>query len=129
MIGDLAQMADSGQPLPQLARPAIESGTHAARQIARRLMEEPGQPFHYIDLGTMATLGRGTAVCEFPTGLTLQGPVAWLAWLMVHLVELGGMRNRVDVLADWGWNLLTHERAARIIIDPAEIAASRQPQQ
>lgn len=128
VIGDLAQMTDNGQMLPQLARPAIESGTHAARQITRRLMGESGQPFHYVDLGTMATIGRGTAVCEFPTGLTLQGPVAWLAWLMVHLVELGGMRNRVDVLGDWGWNLLTHERAARIIIDPAEIAASRQPQ-
>lgn len=128
VVGDLAQMTDNGQLLPQLARPAIESGTHAARQITRRLMGEPGQPFHYADLGTMATLGRGTAVCEFPTGLTLQGPVAWLAWLMVHLVELGGMRNRVDVLGDWGWNLLTHERAARIIIDPAEIAATGQPQ-
>jgi NADH:ubiquinone reductase (H+-translocating) len=127
VIGDLAQMTDGGHLLPQLARPAIESGAHAARQITRRLMGEPGQPFHYVDLGTMATIGRGTAVCEFPTGLTLQGPVAWLAWLMVHLVELGGMRNRVDVLGDWGWNLLTHERAARIVIDPAEIAASRQP--
>lgn len=127
VIGDLAQMTDDGQMLPQLARPAIESGAHAARQITRRLMGEPGQPFHYVDLGTMATLGRGTAICEFPTGLTLRGPVAWLAWLTVHLVELGGMRNRVDVLGDWGWNLLTHERAARIIIDPAEIAASGKP--
>jgi NADH:quinone reductase (non-electrogenic) len=127
VVGDLAQMTDNGHFLPQLARPAIESGTHAAHQITRRLMGKPGQPFHYVDLGTMATIGRGTAVCEFPTGLTLQGPVAWLAWLMVHLVELGGMRNRVDVLGDWGWNLLTHERAARIIIDPAEIAASGQP--
>ena len=129
VIGDLALMTDDRQTIPQLARPAIESGAHAARQITRRLMGEAGQPFHYVDLGTMATLGRGTAVCEFPSGLTLQGPVGWLAWLMVHLVELGGMRNRVDVLADWGWNLLTHERAARIIIDPAEIAASGQPHQ
>lgn len=127
VVGDLAQMTDAGRALPQLARPAIESGAHAARQITRRLMGAPGQPFHYVDLGTMATLGRGTAVCEFPTGLTLKGPVAWLAWLMVHLVELGGMRNRLDVLWEWGWNLLTHERAARIIIDPTEIAGSGQP--
>jgi NADH dehydrogenase len=126
VIGDLAQMTDGGQILPQLAQPAIQSGTHAARQITRRLMGEPGQPFHYVNLGTMATIGRGTAVCEFPTGLTLQGPVAWLAWLTVHLVELSGMRNRLDVLGNWGWNLLTHERAAGIILDPAELAASGQ---
>ena len=123
VIGDLAQMTDGGHILPQLAQPAIQSGAHAANQITRRLMGEPGQPFHYVNLGTLATIGRGTAVCAFPTGLTLQGSVAWLAWLTVHLVELSGMRNRLDVLGDWGWNLLTHQRAAHIIIDPAEIAA------
>jgi NADH dehydrogenase len=126
VVGDLAQMVDGGHMLPQLAQPAIQSGAHAARQITRRLMGEPGQPFHYVDLGTMATIGRGTAVCEFLTSLTLQGSVAWLAWLTVHLVELSGTRARLDVLADWGWNLLTHERAARIIIDPGEIAAGDQ---
>jgi NADH dehydrogenase len=126
VIGDLAQMTDDGQLLPQLAQPAIQSGAHAAHQITRRLMGEPGQPFHYDNLGIMATIGRGTAVCEFPNGLTLQGPAAWLAWLTVHLVELSGMRNRLDVLGDWGWNLLTHERAADIIIDPAEIVTSGQ---
>jgi NADH:ubiquinone reductase (H+-translocating) len=125
-VGDLAQMTDGGQLLPQLAQPAIQSGAHAAHQITRRLLGEPGQPFHYLNLGTMATIGRGTAVVEFPTGLTLQGSVGWLAWLTVHLVELSGIRARLDVLADWGWNLLTHERAAHIVIDPAEIAASGQ---
>lgn len=124
VVGDLAQMTDGGQILPQLAQPAIQSGAHAAHQITRRLLGEPGQPFDYVDLGTLATIGRGTAVCEFPTGMTLQGSVAWLVWLTVHLVELSGIRNRLDVLGDWGWNLLTHERAARIIIDPAEIMAS-----
>jgi len=123
VVGDLAQMTDGGQILPQLAQPAIQSGAHAAHQITRRLMGESGLPFHYVNLGTMATIGRGTAVCAFPTGLTLQGSVAWLAWLSVHLVELSGMRNRLDVLGDWGWNLLTHERAADIVIDPAEILA------
>lgn len=123
VVGDFAQMTVDGQILPQLAQPAIQSGAHAAHQITRRLMGESGLPFHYVNLGTMATIGRGTAVCAFPTGLTLQGSVAWLAWLSVHLVELSGMRNRLDVLGDWGWNLLTHERAADIVIDPAEIAA------
>jgi NADH dehydrogenase len=72
----------------------------------------------------MATIGRGAAVCEFPNGLALDGSVAWLAWLGVHLVELGGMRDQLDVLTSWGWAFLTNERAARIIIDPHEIGAS-----
>lgn len=101
MVGDLAQITDHdrGQTLPQLARPAIQAGAHAAHQITRQLLGEPGEPFHYVNLGMMATIGRGSAVCEFPNGLTFDGPVAWLAWLGVRLVELGGMRNQFDVLS------------------------------
>lgn len=124
VVGDLAQVNDRGRMLPQLAQPAIQTGAHAARQITRRLLGEPGQPFHYVNLGMVATIGRGAAVCEFPHGITLEGPVAWIAWLGVHLVELGGMRNRFDVLSSWGWGLLTDERTARIIIDPGEPASS-----
>lgn len=129
VVGDLAQISDDGYVLPQLARPAIEAGAHVAKQITRRLMGQPGQPFHYNNPGTMATIGRGAAVCEFPNGVTLDGPVAWLAWLGVHLVELGGMRNRLDVLTSWGWGLLTNERAARISIEPVSDprSASTQP--
>lgn len=128
VVGDLAQITADGHLLPQLAQPAIQAGHHAAHQIARRLMGEPGQPFHYINLGTMATIGRGEAVCEFPRGLTLQGPLAWIAWLGVHLTELSGIRNRLDVLTDWGWGILTHERAARISIDPQELEGRRREQ-
>lgn len=124
VIGDMAQISDDGKSLPQLAQPAIQAGKHAAHQITRRLLGEPGAPFHYINPGTMATIGRGAAVCEFPNGLALDGSVAWLAWLGVHLVELGGMRDQLDVLTSWGWAFLTNERAARIIIDPHEIGAS-----
>lgn len=125
VAGDLAHIADHGRPLPQLAQPAIQAGTHAAHQIARRLLSESGEPFRYTNLGTMATIGRGAAVCEFPNGMALEGSVAWLAWLGVHLVELGGMRSRLDVISSWGWGLLTNERAARISIDPGEIAGSK----
>lgn len=124
VIGDMAHVSAGGQPLPQLAQPAIQAGKHVARQITCRLLNQPTAPFHYTNLGTMATIGRGAAVCEFPNGVRLDGSVAWLAWLGVHLVELGGMRDQLDVLTSWGWAFLTNERAARIIIDPHEIAPS-----
>lgn len=128
VVGDLAQIVTEGHLLPQLAQPAIQAGHHVAHQITRRLLGEPGQAFHYTNLGIMATIGRGAAVCEFPLGITLQGPLAWIAWLGVHLTELSGVRNRVDVLGEWGWDLLTHERAARISIDPKELLQSPQAQ-
>lgn len=117
VVGDMGEVASEGKVLPQLGAVAMQSGEHVARQIDRRLQGEPGQPFKYWDKGFMATIGRGSAVVEFPNKRTLHGPLAYFAWLGVHLALLSGMRNRIETLWNWGWSALTHDRAARIIID------------
>ena len=117
VVGDMGEVASDGKVLPQLGSVAMQSGEHVGRQIARRLQGEPGQPFKYWDKGFMATIGRGSAVVEFPNMRTLDGPLAYFAWLGVHLALLSGMRNRIETLWNWGWSALTHDRAARIIID------------
>jgi NADH dehydrogenase len=116
-VGDMGEVASDGKILPQLGSVAMQSGEHVGRQIARRLHGEPGQPFKYWDKGFMATIGRGAAVVELPNQRTLHGPLAYFAWLGVHLALLSGMRNRIETLWNWGWSALTHDRAARIIID------------
>jgi NADH:ubiquinone reductase (H+-translocating) len=117
VVGDMGEVASDGKVLPQLGSVAMQSGEHVGRQIARRLHGDPGQPFKYWDKGFMATIGRGSAVVEFPNKRTLDGPLAYFAWLGVHLVLLSGIRNRIETLWNWGWSALTHDRAARIIIE------------
>src|SRR5215813_6487142 len=117
VVGDMGEVAFDGKVLPQLGSVAMQSGEHVGRQIARRLHGEPGQPFKYWDKGFMATIGRGSAVVELPNKQTLHGPLAYFAWLGVHLALLSGMRNRIETLWNWGWSALTHDRAARIIIE------------
>ncbi|HWL45806.1 MAG TPA: NAD(P)/FAD-dependent oxidoreductase [Ilumatobacter sp.] len=109
-IGDIA-----GTGLPQVAQPAIQGGHHVASQIARRLRGEPTEAFTYRDKGSMATIGRNAAVAEFPGGRRLGGFAGWVAWLGLHLIELVGMRNRLNVLVNWGWNYLTYDRGARLL--------------
>jgi NADH dehydrogenase len=116
-VGDMGEVASDGKVLPQLGSVAMQSGEHVGRQIARSLHGEPGQPFKYWDKGFMATIGRGAAVVELPNKGTLHGPLAYFAWLGVHLALLSGMRNRIETLWNWGWSALTHDRAARIIIE------------
>jgi NADH dehydrogenase len=116
VVGDMGEVASDGQILPQLGSVAMQSGQHVGRQIARRLHGEATQPFKYWDKGFMATIGRGAAVVEFPNHRTLHGPLAYFAWLGVHLTLLSGIRNRIEVLWNWSWSALTHDRAARIII-------------
>ena len=117
VVGDMGEVASDGEVLPQLGSVAMQSGEHVGRQIARRVAGEPGQPFKYWDKGFMATIGRGAAVVELPNKLTLHGPLAYFAWLGVHLTLMSGMRNRIETLWNWGWSALTHDRAARIIIE------------
>jgi NADH:ubiquinone reductase (H+-translocating) len=87
-VGDLA--ADRDAPLPQLARPAIDGGRHAAAQVRRLLAGEPTEPFVYRDRGISATIGRSDAVIQLPFGLKLPGLVAWLGWVGLHVVLLIG---------------------------------------
>jgi NADH dehydrogenase len=120
VVGDMGEVASEGKLLPQLGSVAMQSGEHVGRQISRRIAGEETQPFKYWDKGFMATIGRGSAVVELPNQRTLHGPLAYFAWLGVHLALLSGTRNRIETLWNWGWSALTHDRAARIIIEGEE---------
>ncbi|CAN5119819.1 NAD(P)/FAD-dependent oxidoreductase [soil metagenome] len=117
-VGDMA--VPGVGVLPQLAPAAMQSGRHAARQIERLLVGSPTRPFRYRDRGIMATVGRDAAVAQLPAGLRVDGRLAWWAWLLLHLVELVGFRNRLSVLVNWAWSYVTYDRAARLILDASE---------
>ncbi|HET7788869.1 MAG TPA: NAD(P)/FAD-dependent oxidoreductase [Myxococcales bacterium] len=125
VIGDLAAVKDGqGRLIPGLAQPAIQGGRHAARQILRTIRGEPREPFHYRDKGSLATIGRNAAVAQIGR-LKTEGFLAWVLWLLVHIVMLIGFRNRVLVLAEWAWTYLRYERGARLITGPVpELLAS-----
>ena len=116
-VGDVAAAPDrSGDGvLPQLAPVAMQGGAHVARQIGRALEGRPAQSFRFHDRGTMATIGRRSAVAELPAGIRLRGTLAWFAWLGLHLLYLSGLRNRLSVLLNWAWAYLTWDRGPRLI--------------
>src|SRR5262249_1293412 len=85
VIGDLMAL----DALPGLAQVAMQSGLHAAETIKRRLRGQPAKPFHYVDLGTMATIARFRAVAKVGR-VQLSGFGAWLLWLVIHIAFLTG---------------------------------------
>ena len=105
VVGDSAWIVDShtDKALPQLGSVALQSGTQAGANIARRLDGKDTKPFDYKDKGTMATIGRASAVVQFKHGRTLKGKMASLAWGAVHLALLstgrgqGEGRDRLDL--------------------------------
>ena len=118
VVGDLADApAADGATYPQLAPVAMQAGRHAARTILRRNAGKPAKRFRYRDKGTMATIGRRSAVAELPLGIRFGGTLGWLSWLGLHLVFLIGFRNRVVVLVNWAWNYVKWDRGNRMIVD------------
>lgn len=115
VIGDLAHFShQTGQPLPGVAPVAMAQGRYVARAIRARLRGETAPPFHYFDKGTLATIGRNKAVAAFGR-LHISGPIAWFAWLFVHLMYLVEFDNRLLVLIEWVYDYITRNRGARLI--------------
>jgi NADH dehydrogenase len=96
---------------------AIQQGRWAADNVMRRLSGQPTRPFRYRDRGSMATIGRAAAVAVVGR-FKLSGLIAWLAWLLVHIVFLIGFRNRFLVLSEWAWAYGSWQRGARLITGP-----------
>ena len=114
VCGDQAVMVSDGKPVPGVAPAAIQSGRWAAENVKRRLGGEPTRPFHYVDKGDLATIGRYKAVARFGR-LHVSGPFAWWLWLFVHILYLAGFRNRASVLVEWGYAFFTYQRGSRLI--------------
>ena len=115
VIGDLAAFKDErGNLLPGVAPVALQEGRAVAKTVARDLRNQPRKDFHYVDKGSLATIGRAAAVAQF-RGLHISGYLAWLGWLFVHIFFLIGFRNRLIVLIQWAWSYFTYERGARLI--------------
>jgi NADH dehydrogenase len=114
-IGDLAEVHGVGGPHPMLAPVAIQQAEHVARQFAAEATGEPGPgPFRYRDKGTMATIGRNSGIAQIGR-LHFSGFIGWVMWLVVHLVQIIGFRNRLIVLINWAWDYLFFDRPVRLI--------------
>ncbi len=108
-IGDMMSL----DHLPGVAEVAMQQGLFAGRTIRRRLRgDDRTVTFKYVDLGSMATIGRFRAVVQFRR-IRLSGFAGWLMWLGVHLVFLTGFRNRLGALFRWTGALLGRHREER----------------
>jgi NADH dehydrogenase len=126
VIGDLASVQTDGKPVPGVAPAAMQEGEHSAKNILRAVGGQPLLPFHYKDKGSLATIGRSAAVADFGK-IKLSGPIAWLAWLGIHILFLIGFRNRVLVLFEWAWSFISFDVGARLITGPVRTEPDEAP--
>jgi len=124
-LGDMVRVrGKDGKPVeyPGVAPVAMQMGRHAAKVVRARLQGDTVAPFHYVDKGNLATIGRAAAVADIK-GVRLSGLLAWITWLVVHLFYLVGFQNRLLVLIRWSFSFATRGRGARLITDAREPGA------
>jgi NADH dehydrogenase len=116
VIGDAASLTlPDGRRVPGVAPAAKQQGRYVAQVIRARIAGKPAPPpFVYRDPGNLATIGRKSAVIEFPH-LTLRGFVAWWIWGIAHIYFLVGVPSPIVVSIRWLWEYLTYGRGARLI--------------
>ena len=116
-LGDFANIADKdGGTLPQLASVAEQSGKWCARNILSDVAGEPRTPFHYLDKGIMAMIGRNAAVAEVGEHRhELQGAIAFAAWLGVHAALLSSTRAKIEAFMEWAWDYFGGSRGDAVL--------------
>lgn len=120
VLGDAAHFKDKdGTPLIGVAPVALQQGKYLGKMLRNELKGKPRSDFHYLDKGTMATIGRAKAVADI-RGFKLTGFIAWMMWGFIHVFFLISFRNRVRVFAEWIWHYLTFKRGVRLIAKKEE---------
>lgn len=115
VIGDMAQFKnEDGSILPGVSPVAIQQGKHAAKNVKRMMEGKDPLPFHYLDKGMMATIGRNSAVADVRL-FRFRGFFAWLIWLFLHIMYLVGFRNRVVTFFEWAYAYFSFNKGSRLI--------------
>lgn len=120
VLGDTANIVDAkGRNLPQLGSVAKQSGDWAAKNVQAELSGKPRKDFEFVDMGYMAMIGRGKSVAELtPRRYQLQGPLAFVAWLGVHIMLLSGWQQKMGAVVSWFRDYLTRSRPQVVVHQP-----------
>lgn len=102
-----------------MANVAINQANLLANNLARIAKGQNLQEYEYNDLGTMATIGKNKAVVDLPF-LKIQGFIAWVFWMFLHLMLILSVRNKLIIFINWAWAYVTKNTALRIILKESE---------
>ncbi len=123
VVGDMAAV----DGVPGVAQGAIQGAKYVAKTVKAELAgADPTErgPFQYFDKGSMATVSRFSALAKIGP-LEFSGFIAWLAWLVLHLVYLVGFKTKVSTLLSWTVTFLSTHRGQLAITEQQAFARTR----
>jgi NADH:ubiquinone reductase (H+-translocating) len=118
-IGDCAAIPmGTGGFAPPTAQHAVRQAKQCAENIVAQLTNRPLKPFNFQSLGSLASLGRHSAVAEV-MGVSLSGLAAWIMWRAIYLAKFPGWDRKLRILADWFMDLVLPRDITELRIFPA----------
>ena len=120
-LGDIATMVTPKYPNghPQLAAVAVEQGKVLAKNFKLKLHNNPMEEYEYHDKGSMATIGKRKAVVDLPS-FSFQGRMAWLTWMLVHLMLILSVRNKIMIFTNWIYSYFNNDSTLRVLLKPVD---------
>ncbi|MEI1279431.1 NAD(P)/FAD-dependent oxidoreductase [Leptospira venezuelensis] len=124
VIGDIANYSKGlEKPLPGVSPVAMQQGRYVAALIRGDLKSKKRKPFHYLDKGSMATIGRQDAVAQVGN-FRLRGFFGWVVWLFIHIFYQVGFKNKISIFITWVWSYITFRAEARLIQDEIDSSSN-----
>jgi len=118
VIGDMAHFQHGlERPLPGVCQTAMQMGDYVGDLIKKRLEGRTKPAFKYWDKGNMAVIGRNHAVAQIGK-FEFTGYIAWLLWVVIHVLYLVNFQSRIIVAIRWGFDYFSFNRGARLITRP-----------
>ncbi len=120
-IGDICYMETPLYPKghPQVANVAINQAKILAKNLKAFELKEKLKEYEYLDLGSMATIGRNKAVVDIGK-IKIKGYFAWLIWMFLHLMLILSVKNKLIIFINWAWAYITKNSSLRLILTPPQ---------
>ncbi len=116
-IGDICYMETALYPHghPQLASVAGDQAKQLAENLIDAKKGKAPQEFEYVNKGVMATIGKRKAVVDLELPKWhLNGRLAWLIWMFLHLFLILGVKNKLQVFINWAYKYFTSDQSLRL---------------
>lgn len=115
--GDIALTSEDAYPNghPQMAQVAMQQARLIAKNLNAVAKGKERKTFKYVNLGSMATIGRNKAVADIG-GMHFSGFIAWGMWMVIHLRSILGVKNKIIVLFDWIINYFNYIGSLRLLM-------------
>jgi NADH:ubiquinone reductase (H+-translocating) len=117
VLGDIACMETPkySNGHPQVANVAINQAKNLAKNLKRELFGKAMKPYEYVNLGSMATIGKHKAVVDLPF-FHFRGYFAWFVWMFLHLMLILSVRNKIIIFINWAITYFTKDTSLRLIL-------------